>query len=203
MFGFINFAPRSSKVSIPVVTFYVTESELFTGKSDAIEQATIIKSEGGSGYLLADENGKWKVVREIDNKEIDGGKKYTTVNKTLELVNKDHIRAVMELLGTFKTTFEMLCEYIEKFESGTCAQNEIANVARLAYNNLVDLSCEFEKIPGICNDPVCMQVVVYLTRQLLGLNMIWVEGSSDNFSHVLKNAASWVIFAYFDLMTAL
>jgi len=202
MFGFISFAPGATKVSIPTVTFYVAESESFSSKSDAIEQATIIKSSGGSGYLLVD-SGQWVVVREISNKEIVSGKKYTTAQKDLKLACKDHINAVAVLLESFSTTFDRLCEYIEKFEHDVTSQNEIANNARLAYNNLIELANQFENTPGTSNDPTCAQIVVYLTRQLLGLNMVWMEGSSDNFAHVLKNAASWVIFALFDLTNAL
>jgi len=202
VFGFISFVPKGKKIPLPVVTFYTTESDPYQTKSDAMEAAVIIRRDGGSGYLRAAGAG-WTVVRDLDTKMPERGKKYTTRRTKIKISKHEHRILVTNLLGTFNTTFNTLCGYISKFEGGQGTQGEIAGLARLAYNNLTDMVGEFETLQSIAINAHYDKLLTYLARQLYGLNLIWLEGSNANFLSVLKNAASWIIFSYLDLTNAI
>jgi len=201
--GCVNLGTKQGTgATVPAVTFYTTESEVLNSKSQALEKASTIKNAGGAGYLRTSGTG-FAVIDDICVNQIEGSKKYTSTKKTIKLTNKDHQDMVGVLAGTFQSTFEVLCGYIHKFEAGELTQSEISDSARLAYNNLVDLTGEFERIQETAKSTDYHTLLTYLTRQLFGLNLIWLEGSSANFLHVLRNSACWVIFAYFDLANTL
>ena len=204
LFGFFNFNFASNYNSVlPGITFYVTESEEFANKSDAIARSVQIKNDGGSGYLRSVNGILWKVIDDICANEIDSATVYSTAAKAIKISDKNHAQQVETILNTFHITFANLCDYIHRYENGTISQKEIADNARIAYNELIRLTTEFQDIQFKASNPVYSLILIYLTRQLLGLNIIWIEGLSDNFIHILKNAACWVAFAYCDLVNEL
>jgi len=154
--------------------------------------STEIKNAGGSGYLVSNNN-SWTVVNDIRNTNFDTATKYTTRKTNIALTDKAHYKLVSALIGSFKSTFDTLCDFRDKYDAGEITKAEISDLARIAYMNLVDLRGELELVGGYT------ALYSYLTRQLFGLNLLWLEVGTAGFSHVLKNSASWVIFALHDL----
>ena len=198
IFGFINLGKtKTASVNCPSLSFFVTQVEGYQNKSDAMRAGAEIKSTGGSGYLVPTEN-SWAVINNICHENFPGAVQYKTESVDILLADKTHADLVAGLVGTFKTTFNTLCDFRKKFEKQEITQIEIANMARVAYNNLVDLRGELEIIQAQFRYSNYTILLNYLTRQLFGLNLLWIDASA-NFLHILKNSASWVIYAYFDL----
>ena len=115
------------------------------------------------------------------------------------LSDKSHRELVEEVVGTFQTNFDILCDFVKSYGNGELTEEEISDSSRGIYNQLTDLSGQIETV---CGTSYTM-LSAYLTWQLFGLSLIWLDGGGDNFPHVLKNAAAWIIFAYLDLTSTL
>ena len=204
-FGFVDFkhVKKSEVVSIAPVTFYAKLSPTQRNKTDAMRVSTDTKNSGGSGYLVAAATEGWAVVVDVNNAQIDGGAPVVTRTATLTLTSADHRTLIEALTGSFKTTFDTLCEYQKSYAEKRMTATEISASARLAYNNLVDTMGQLETVQGVAQNPAYTKLLTYLVRQLFGLNLLWLDTGGDNFGHVLKNAASWVIYALNDLTAAL
>ncbi|MDR0461848.1 MAG: hypothetical protein LBG88_00750 [Christensenellaceae bacterium] len=203
LFGFVNFTRKdSSALALEQVTFYVTLSDTHTNKSDAMRTSTEVKQSGGSGYLVQSGDA-WAVIDNIHTDELEAGTPCTTKTANLKLANQGHRELVTTLVGTFKPTFETLCDLLSQYKEKSITASDIIDKARLAYNNLVDLRGELEIIQSESKSPDYALLLGALTKQLFGLNLLWLDTAPANFSHVLKNSASWVIFAYFDLTESL
>jgi hypothetical protein len=196
VFHFADFgrAVRKSVVAAPV-SFYVASTQIFPTKAEALARATLEKDGGGAAYIVSGANG-WSVVKNLSDTQIPDSTSVTTKAAKIKLENNNDEGLVNALVGSFKTTFDTLCEYGRSFEARKISKAEIMGAARLAYNNLVALTEELTRSGGydVLTDA--------LVRQLFGLNAVWLLGETENFSHVLKYAASWVIFAFFDLTNA-
>jgi hypothetical protein len=197
-FGFIDFkhtrAPASVKISS--VTFYARLTTPQKTKSEAMRTATETKNTGGSGYMLNTGEPGWAVVMDIGPNAFDGSTATTTKDAQIHLSSLDHKALIESLTGTFKVSFETVCGFLKDPSVASAS-------ARLAYNNLVDLTGELEKIQATAQNPAYTRLLTYLTRQLFGLNLLWLDAGGDNFAHVIKNAASWIIYALFDLTAGL
>jgi len=192
IFGFISFGGGAGKsINIGSVTFYVSYSDPINNKPDAMAKVVQIRNQGGSGYLVADGAG-WLVVDQLSNREFQGSVAVTTLAASLSVTNNDHIELLQTLVGTFASTFDTLVKFTDAFKAGEMTRQEISDSARIAYNNLLDL---VEKLPRVDYEILWSSLVF----QLFGLHIIWLDGTDNNFPHVLSNAKSWVIFAFKDL----
>lgn len=202
-FGFISFGNLTKEtVTAQSFTFYTIESKAFESKSEAISYAIEVKQSGGSGYLRTDtDQTKWTVI--INQSMSEEGNKNIIEAREIRLAHKSHKEIVETLVGTFVTTFEKLDDFIKEYNEKTMTAKEISTQARIAYNNLIELVADFEQIQGSARSPVYAQILVYITRQLLGLNIAWLESENPNYEQVLKNASSWVIFAYADFIESI
>jgi hypothetical protein len=206
IFGFVDFgalrANTSKSVTLQSITFHTTQTQGVTNKSEAMRTATEVKGQGGSAYLVAMDNA-WQVIQEISNQPFDGSTEHVTTQVSINISDESHRELVETLIGTFKTTFDVLCDYHDKYKSGTMSMREITDITRIAYNNLIDVVGELELVQRDVRNPQYNDLLQALTAQLFGLNILWLETDSRNFSHTLKNAKSWTIFAYFDLTRTL
>ena len=204
VFQWIDKTPKSSShVEIKSLTFYTTQSESFTKKSDAITRAGELKRMGGSAYLIVNGN-YWNVINDIcHEKHCDDCIAVTTRKSTIKPLAPEHKDLLQALSATFATTFDTLCKFTHEYKQSTITTREITNKARTAYNNLVDLMGEFEKFQDQNWSDQYTALHKYLNHQLFGLSLIWLEGGSENFLHVLKNATAWVGFALHDLAKSL
>ena len=200
IFGFVSLKKSSKAVIVncPQVTFYINTSDEYSKKSDAILKATEIKSGGGSGYIFFD-NDVWRVVNDISNEQSDGMMPISTPNASIDISDEDQKELFETVIGTFKTNFDILCGFCSQFEDGIITAEEVSNSSRAIYNQLVDLTGEIEILQTNSANQIYSTIMTYLTRQMFGLSLIWLDGTNENFSWVLKNASSWIIFAYLDL----
>jgi hypothetical protein len=200
IFHFVDFKNPggAGAVEIQGTEFFVLKSEIFRAKSEALERATATKNSGGSGYLVAAAEG-WAVVEFVGTSGAPQSEKLTTKPVRVKLERAGDRELVGALVGSFKTTFEVLCGFIDRYADGKSAavKSEIMDAARIAYNNLVDLVGDLEIAGGY------EKLLPYLTRELFGLNIIWLLGESENFLHVLRNSASSVIVSFLDLTNSI
>lgn len=204
MFGFVDFGgvdvKKSDIVVVPALTFYVTETDSVESKSTAMRMALDVKERGGASYLVK-KGTNWAVVDGITDKNDKYAPvvAYSAPSAEIRLVDLEHRALIETLVGTFGVTFATLCDYMEKFEAHKMVADEIIGVSCLAYNNLVDLVGEFEilRSEGAWSSDYA-RLYSALCSQMFGLAVIWLEGRTENFAHVLKNAMAWVAFAYLD-----
>jgi hypothetical protein len=206
LFGFVNFGKKGTAyVDCAQISFYVTTTTPQQSKSDAMRTAAEVKQNSGSGYLVSMEN-SWYVIDDIGFKPFEAGSDslstVTTLPAKITLAKSEHAELVNSLVTTFKTTFETLCDFLEKYDTDELTPSDISEQARQAYNTLVDMRGELEIIQTEFKHQPYSYLLAAVTYQLFGLNLLWLN-TGANFEHTLKNSASWVIFAYKDLTTTL
>jgi len=205
IWGFVDFGAirRSNQVvTLPSVTFHTTQTQGQQNKSDALRTAVEVKNAGGSAYLVVKDN-LWAVVKEISSKPFDGSTAHTTTQVSINLVDEAHRQIIENLVGSFKTTFDVLCDFHDRYKDGELSMKEITDMARIAYNNLVDLVGELELVQSSVRSAQYGELLRALTGQLFGLNILWLETDPGSFLHTIKNASAWTIYAYFELTRTL
>jgi hypothetical protein len=206
IFGFVSFKKQPSKnnqVECAQIKFYISTSPQPQSKSEAMRTAAEISRSGGSGYLIP--VGKdWQVVNDIalNQAAISMPTEMSAQIGKIKLASSEHAELVSGLVSTFKTTFETLCGFIESYKANELSSKDIADQARLAYNTLLDMRGELEIIQKEYKNQYYNDLLAAVTYELFGLNLLWLD-TGANFSHTLKNSASWVIFAYKDLTESL
>lgn len=204
VFGFVNLSPSGpgNTLDIQSTTFHVTQSEPYTDKAKAMFAGVAVRREGGSGYLVAQDNA-WRVIHQVRNQTFTGAVSITTTPARMTLTDNEHRGLVEILVASFVATFDTLNDFFTRFTDNSLSQREISNSARIAYNNLLDLTVQLELVQSTARNPHYAMLLEQLTFQLLGLHLIWMDGNSENFSHVMQNAMSWTIFAFKHLTESL
>ena len=205
IFGFVDLSSgiggKSGKnITVSPVTFFTTQSQVFTDKSDAMATATEIRRNGGAGYLIQNSDG-WVVVDNISNTQINGESVSHSSQKVLvNLIDESHRETISVLCGTFESTFVTLCDFVFQHSAGTMTRREIMDKSRIAYNNLLALVTTFETYRETSWNEDYQNLLRYLTNQLFALSLVWLD-SGSSFGHTLKNASAWVAFALLDFST--
>jgi hypothetical protein len=198
-FGFFDFKRATNRaVEIESVKFYITKTMGFRNKTDAIRLAYDKKAGGESGYLITD-GASWFVVCGISPQMFDGAVAYKTKPIHLRVADNGDYGVTGELLSKFNSIFMSICAYATDFQSSGTTQREIVIWAKNAFDDLENLCGEFEKaVAGRFNDDYNC-ILSYAARMLFALNMLWMNEGASGYASVLKNSASWVIFALYDL----
>ena len=204
IFGFISFGGGGGSrntLELQGMTFYTLTSDEFTDKADAMEHAINIRADGGAAFLRASGEA-WQVIERVSNKEFENSVAQVITPTSITLINQEHRELVSNLASTFITTLQELSDFYDRYSVNLVTQREISDKARIAYNNLIDLTASFQEVMKISTNAAYEKIFVALISQLLGLNVVWLEVNNQNFAHVLQNAMSWVAFAYVDLLNS-